>query len=360
MMRPAFHPNRLRVLLAAGGVMMVAAVAPAGAGAATATYAGGTVTYTAASGEANHVAVQPWGLGLKVTDTGTRGTIASPIAVTAGAGCWQFGSSSVLCSGSATTISANLGDGNDSLDAHMASVALNVSGGTGDDSFDTRNGATDTLVCGGGTDTGNADAADSVAPDCETVLKTAPATIAPAPITDPITDPIVDPIADPVTSTTGPDPSPADDPPTDAPTAANAVPASIPPQTVGVSASGVARVQIVCPPDSGGCSGTVVIDIPQTSAPKRNHKLSATASAARRKPPLRIGKAKFRAKAGSSPVIPVRLSKRGRQRILRGRRSRARITVTSRSAAGRTVVTTQEVTIRPRVAARRSGRRARP
>jgi hypothetical protein len=74
-----------------------------------------------------------------------------------------------------------------------------------------------------------------------------------------------------------------------------------------------------------------------------------------------IGKAKFSAKAGTSPVVPVRLSKRGRQRIVRGRRSKARITVTTRSATGGSVVTTQEVTIRPRrSAARRSGHKARP
>jgi hypothetical protein len=119
----------------------------------------------------------------------------------------------------------------------------------------------------------------------------------------------------------------------------------------------VANVKIVCPADSGGCSGNVAIEIP----PAASGKGSLAKAAAGRRASLRIGKAKFKAKAGTAPVVPVRLSKRGRQRILRGRRSRARITVTTRSATGGTVVTTQDVTIRPRrSAARRSGRRTQP
>jgi hypothetical protein len=143
--------------------------------------------------------------------------------------------------------------------------------------------------------------------------------------------------------------------------AANAVPPAVPPQTVGVSAAGVATVKIVCPPDSGGCSGTVVIDIPQAASGKSRGKGTLAKAAARRPAALRIGKAKFNAKAGTSPVVPVRLSKRGRQRIIRRHRSKARITVTTRSATGGSVVTTQEVTIRPkRSVARRRGHKSRP
>jgi hypothetical protein len=137
------------------------------------------------------------------------------------------------------------------------------------------------------------------------------------------------------------------DPPQVAP-ATNSVPATIPPQTVGVSASGVASVKVVCPADSGGCSGTIVIDIPQTQTggAKGHQKLVApTRSTARS---MQIGKAHFTAKAGTSPTIPVRLSKRGRQRILRGRRGRARIVVTTRRADGTTTTATQEVTIQPK------------
>jgi hypothetical protein len=100
---------------------------------------------------------------------------------------------------------------------------------------------------------------------------------------------------------------------------------------------------VVCPPDSGGCSGVVAIGLP--GAADRRH---AKVSAARGATTLSIGRARFKAAAGSSKSVPVRLTKRGRQRILRGRRTRARITVTTRSAAGTTTVISQDVTIRPR------------
>jgi hypothetical protein len=161
---------------------------------------------------------------------------------------------------------------------------------------------------------------------------------------------------DPATTEPGADPATATNPP--AARRANAVPPSIPPQTVGVSASGVARVRIVCPQDSGGCSGTVVIELPSAAAARSANPSRATA-AARRRALVRVGRARFTAKAGSSPTVPVVLSKRGRQRILRGGRSRARVTVTARSANGKSVVTTQDVTIRPRAsAAGRTGRKA--
>jgi hypothetical protein len=252
-------------------------------------------------------------------------------------------------------VSANGGSGDDLLRTGGGADTLNggdgsdtLSGGAGDDNFQARDGAADTLACGAGNDSGIADAADTLAADCEAVLP-------PPPPVDPgTTDPGS---TDPGTTDPG-----TTDPGTTAPsTTANSVPASIPAQTVGVSASGVASVQIVCPADSGGCSGSVVIDIPQAASTKRHRKPKVAAKAAAHPHALlQIGKAKFSAKAGTSPVVPVRLSKRGRQRILRSHRSKARITVTSRSAAGRTVVTTQEVTIRaPRTTARRGGRKNR-
>lgn len=52
---------------------------------------------------------------------------------------------------------------------HPGVGASNVSLGPGDDTADTRNGAADTVTCGDGNDTVQADASDSVAADCETV-----------------------------------------------------------------------------------------------------------------------------------------------------------------------------------------------
>jgi hypothetical protein len=323
-MRLSVHPGRLRALLAAGAAFAVLGVAPAAARAASVSEAGGTLSYVAAAGEANHVTIAPWGLSLKVTETGMK--LGAPIVLSSGTGCWRLSSSSAACAGTAILVNASLGDGDDFIDA--------------------RDGKVDTIACGAGNDSGNADTVDTVAADCESVLKPAD------PDPDlPLTDPEVEPPEDPTVTMPVVDPGSLADPVTSP--ASNAVPPTIPPQTVGVSASGIATVLVVCPPASGGCKGVVTIELP--GAADRGH--AKVVSAGRGKPATTIGRAKFKAAAGSSMSVPVRLSKRGRQRILRGRRTRARITVTTRSAAGTTSVTTQDVTLRPRSSKRRARRR---
>ena len=305
-MRNSVHPSPLRALLAAGAVVVALAVAPA-AHAATVSEASGKLNFVAATGEANHVTIAPWGLTLKVTETGTKS--GTPIALTVGSGCWRLSSSSAMCGWAQPVV--NLGDG--------------------DDVVDLRDGLTDSLTCGAGNDSGDAETADTVAADCEAVTKpTAP--VDPGTV-DPPTDPVVDP---PVVDPPVVDPPLADPP-------ANAVPPTIPPQTVGISASGVARVLVACPADSGGCKGVVTIALPAYSSLPHAKVVAARKSAA-----VKIGSARFKAAAGTSKTVPVRLSKRGRQRILRHRSRRARITVTTRSATGTTVVTSQDVTLRPR------------
>ena len=314
-MRLSVHQSRLRALLAAGAALVVMAVAPA-AHAATVSEAGGKLYYAAAAGEANHVSILPWGLMLKVTETGTR--YGSPIALSVGSGCWKLSTSSASCA--RTTAVVSLGDGNDNADL--------------------RNGLTDSLTCGAGNDGGDAETADAVAADCEAVTK-------PALPVDPPIDPPIDPGTDPVVDPPVVDPPVVDPPVVDPP--ANSVPPSIPPQTVGISASGVAQVLVACPADSGGCKGVVKITLPASS--NRRH---AKVVASRKSAALTIGSARFKAAAGTSKSVPVRLSKRGRQRILRGRkRRRARITVTTQSATGTTFVTSQDVTLRPPSKAKR-------
>jgi hypothetical protein len=393
-MRSLLHLRRLSVLLAAGAMSM--ALAPGTAGAASVSETAGSLSYAAAVNETNDVKIEPWGLAIRVTEAGLKSD-KKPIALTVGTGCWKLSTIAAACAIPANGIQFEGGDGADRLDAStLTATRVNAGGGDGDDTVSTGGGAdslnggdgadtlssgagddniqarddtADTIVCGGGSDSGIDDVADSVGADCESVLP-------PTQVVDPDPDP------DPGSADT--DPAGTDDPaddlgdPVDDPSdpdtsdsgnahgngtkhhgsrAANAVPPAIPPQTVGVTAAGVATVKIVCPPDSGGCSGTVVIDLPQPASGKGTlAKVAARGPAA-----LRIGKAKFNAKAGTSPVVAVRLSKRGRQRIIRRHRSKARITVTTRSATGGSVVTTQEVTIRPkRSAARRRGHKARP
>jgi hypothetical protein len=380
-MHLSVHPSRLRALLLAGATTAALGFAPAGAHAASVSESAGALHYVAAAGEANRVTVAPWGPTLQVIEAGRKGGAAIPLTV--GVGCWRLSATSASCAAPSAGVTFDGGDGNDQLDAGLILAPVTASGGAGDDvlvtgfgadkltggdgtdalsggagadTLEARDGAADVLTCGGGTDGGNADAVDSLATDCESVLL-------PQPLTDPLPGP--DPgTTDPDPGTSDPDPGATDPDQTPGPAdprsspAANAVAATIPSQTVGMSASGVATVQIVCPPDSGGCSGTVAIDLPAAAGAKHSAH-GKIVIAAKARAPVRIGKAKFTARAGTSPVIPVRLSKRGRQRILRGGRSRARITVTTRSASGATTVTSQQVTIRPRrQAARHSGRKA--
>jgi hypothetical protein len=87
--------------------------------------------------------------------------------------------------------------------------------------------------------------------------------------------------------------------------------------------------------------------LPAGAAPKRTGRGKlASAATSRRRAPLNIGRAKFTAAAGTAPIVPVRLSKRGRQRIVKGRHGRAKIVVTTRKADGTVSVATQDVAIR--------------
>jgi hypothetical protein len=370
MMRLSVHPTRLRALLAAGGAAVALGLAPAAAPAATVSAASGKLTYTAARGEANHVTIAPWGLSLKVTETGTKSKGA--VKVTVGTGCWKLSATEAACSNGASGVSFDGGDGSDYLDTTQLSSPLTASGGAGNDTLLARNGAADTLSCGDGADGGSADLDDAIATDCESLqvpeLPVGPGETDPG-TTDPgSTDPdpgTSDPgTSDPGTSDPGTsDPDTSDpgttdpgetDPGSDDPAVpdagaggGNAVPPTIPAQTVGISASGVARVLVACPADSGGCRGTVTIELPQPA------KKRVRAKIARAPRPFRLGRARFKAKAGTSKAVPVRLSKRGRQRILRSRRGRrARIVVTTRSADGKTSTITQDVTLRARPRAR--------
>jgi hypothetical protein len=344
-MRFSAHSRRLRPLLVAGAAATALGLAPGAAGAATVNVTGGELTYTAAPGESNNVVVAPWGLSLRVTDTGTKAGVALPL--TSGPGCWKLSTIAATCSLSVTGLTVSLGDGNDSFDGTLIAIPTTVFGGTGSDriatgsgadTIDVRDGEVDSVTCGAGQDTVSADRTDSVAGDCETV--TVPALVGGAPV-----DPGVDPAAgvpDPGAGTGTGAPTGAN--PGATPAAAgkpNSVPPTIPPQTVAVSPSGVAAVQVACPADSGGCRGTVTLELPLGSATGRGR----VAVAAGRATSVQLGQAHFSAKAGTKTTVRVRLSKRGRQRILRNVHSHCRIVVRTVAADGTAVVSTQDVTL---------------
>jgi hypothetical protein len=299
MMRSPFH-SRIRGLLLVG---VLAMAAPATAGAATVSETGGKLTYSTTAGESNHVVISGWGFALKVTETGTQHS--APIKLVNGPGCWGLADGSATCSAAALSLKADLRDGNDFFDASYISFAADLTGGSGadtlrggsgDDTFAVSDSAADTISCGAGTDGGTGDALDSFDADCESALRS--------------------------------------DPP--ATTEARAPTQRV--RDVAVSPSGVARVQVVCPAGSGGCTGTVAIELPPSAEGK------VVASGLQRRP-VRIGQARFAAKPGTAPIVPVQLTKRGRQRIMRGRRSRGRLRIDVRSADGSRVVTCEDVTL---------------
>jgi hypothetical protein len=107
-------------------------------------------------------------------------------------------------------------------------------------------------------------------------------------------------------------------------------------------------VRVACPPGEGRCKGTVKLEVAQSDLGKA----SAAAAAAKL---VEVGKARFVAKAGAKPLVRVRLSRRGRRRVLRGRKKQhCRITVSTTSPTGKTLVTRRTITL---VAERRTAKR---
>jgi hypothetical protein len=270
------------------GLLIAAAAAalaaPSSAQAAFAKLDAGKVTYTAISGEANDLTATYSSAGVaKLSEAGRWGPF--PILIAGSGGCGGI-AALITCNGA-------------------GSLVINT-----------------------------------VAPDCETVDRGAVADSPPAATPQ-------NPGGTPT------DPGGGGDPQVDAggrglaqTPYVNFQPPEIPRQTVTVSPSGVAPVQVVCPPGAGACKGTVQLVLGGRSSAK-----ARMLTAARRTKHARgvvLGKARFTAKAGEKPVVQVRLNRRGRRRILRTRHTRCRIVVTTRSAAGKVVTTTRTITLRAR------------
>ena len=294
-------------------VVLAALIAPGTANAAFAKLDAGKLTYSAISGETNELTATYSSAGVaKVGDTGHWGPF--PILVSGSGGC----------SGLAALITCN----------GASSLVLNT--GDGDDKVAARNGTADRISCGSGNDSVSADPNDSVDADCETVDR---GSIVPSP------QPTVDPGAA------------AGDPGTEVPQVGggdaglgaspyvNFAPPVIPRQTVTVSRSGVAAVQVVCPVDAGACKGTVALVLVNSTP---GHARIVAARRSKRVKGLKLGSAPFSAKGGEKPVVQIRLNRRGRRRILRTRHTRCRVVVTTRSATGKVVTTTQDITLRAR------------
>ncbi len=203
--------RRARGLTAALALAALAALAPASASASTAVIGNGTLSYFAASGEANVLTVALSGGDYVLSDPGA--------GITPGAGCRLLTTHQVACGAQPVQgIYVDAGDGNDAVAIDVTTPAR-VAGGAGDDRLyggsgddvlyggpgndvlDGRGGqdllygdagddalyagygTSDQLSCGDGADAVRSDLSDTLAPDCETGL--APPPPPPAPVAPP-------------------------------------------------------------------------------------------------------------------------------------------------------------------------------
>jgi Ca2+-binding RTX toxin-like protein len=137
-----------RWAIAAGTVALLGALAlPASASAGTASIAGSTLTYSAASGEENDLTIETAGANFRVTD--------NTAPVTASAGCTQRSPHRVNClTAGVTLIEVLAKDQDDTVLLLTGTVDANLNGGSGGDSL-TSDAGDDTLTLGKGDIGGN-------------------------------------------------------------------------------------------------------------------------------------------------------------------------------------------------------------
>jgi hypothetical protein len=367
---------RHRIAIAVSALGAIAAFAlPASASAAgtASVSSSGVLSYSDITFATNHVTITPLGAGQysvvdtagvsnysscpRVSATQVKCSGVSSISVSLGWGDDDAAVNTGAASSPSVTLSGSYGndtlrtgpgvdsitggDGNDTIDPGAG--ADTVTAGTGADSITVRDGVADEVWCGTGSDTGLAEAADKIGSDCEALTGAVSGTLVGAPPVTP-EPPAPDP-ADPATS----DPAA---PGTSTPIGpvdpqANPLPVVIPAQNPRLDSHGVAAVRVACPAGEGRCKGTVTLEVAQSDLGK------ARAAAAAKL--VEVGKARFVAKAGAKPLVRVRLSRRGRRRVLRGRKKQhCRITVATTSPTGKTLVTRRTITL---VAERRTAKR---
>ena len=256
------------------------------------------------------------------------------------------GASSDLLTGDGGANVLRGGPGNDSIDGDGGSDSID--GGTGDDRIAARDDFADAIACGAGSDSGLADAADTVAGDCEAVDKSA-ASLDQPPVDQPPAQqqpPAQDP---PATQQPVGDDPPADDPPAER-TSQGEAPVEITTKSaLTLSPEGDLTIGIACTADSGTCKGTVEL-IELAGKIKAR---SVVAPARRRKLPkgaVLLGRRNFAIRAGRKKSVRMRLARNGRQRIIKKkkkRKTRARLVITVKAPDGTETTTEKNVTISP-------------
>ena len=366
---------RSRKLIAGAAIAAALAGGAAGASPAGASTAGidaqGVLRYTGAASESNHVRVyfDMAYFVYVIYDSGATSTTVT------GRFCNSYGPQITYCAaGKFTSVDVQLGNGGgwaqndltltpvtlragagtDTLIAGPGPTLTQLVGGTGTTTMQGRSGpagyqggpgadvvlarnqVAEQISCAGGADSVEADADDTVAPDCETVTR--PETATPSTET-----PADDPVEQPPLN--GDLPGVITDAP--APVEISQAPVTLLPQNrvpVGIS----------CPETSaGGCEGVVKLGML-----KDGHEASVVA--ARRRPTSRkpVRGRKFRLAAGEKAVVPVKLSRRVARSLRGRRRAKLRVTVTVRTEAGvKTVTDTITVKARRRAITKRSRRK---
>jgi hypothetical protein len=190
------------------------------------------------------------------------------------------------------------GAGNDVLDGGSGEDLLD--GGADSDVLRSADGEADDDRCGAGSDATFEDAADTVAADCETRhLGGAPGTTSPA---------------------------------------AGAT-LDLLPKTMRLTAAGKLRVRVYCALPTGVCTG-------ELSAAVMSGRVRARGvSASGRKP---VARTKFSVPAGESKEIKVTISRNGRRRVLREKRTKCQISAVTRTAGGPTTARKTVVVKAPR------------
>jgi hypothetical protein len=369
--------QRLVVATSALGVLVAMALPAVASAAGTASVTSyGLLTYVDLSTSANHLTVAPLGSGqFRVVDTAGVSVWPGCTKVSATeAKCSNVTSMYVSVAGGDDDVAADVGaatspnvmvlggsgadriqtgagvdtiygsDGADTIDPGPG--ADTVDAGAGADTISARDGAVDNVKCGSEYDTGTIDANDKPDADCEALDGAAAGALVG---TTPVS-------GDPAGATTSTSSGGTDSPSgggTSTPIAkvdplANPLPVLIPAQSATFDSKGNAAVRVACPAGVGRCKGTVTLEVAVSDLGK------ARAAAAGTKLE-KVGSARFTAKAGTKPVVRVRMSRRGRRRVIRGRkRQHCRMTVSTTSPTGKTLVSRRTITL---VAARRTANR---
>jgi Ca2+-binding RTX toxin-like protein len=176
-----------------------------------------------------------------------------------------------------------------------------LDGGAGDDTLNSRdNGTVDTVSCGEGTDTVNADTTDNVAADCETATRAVP----------------------PVGTGPGQPAGPGGPGGSGGPGGTVLGPLLVIKKTAKVDKKGRAPLRITCPASStGGCAGALTLS-------------------------GKAGKASFVIAAGRAKTVRVKLSKKARGTIKRKKKLQVTVKATARGAAGVDRVTSVKVLLK--------------